>query len=76
MSVEPPAAISFMAALWFARWMGTGASIEPAPGGTVQVQYQQGQVATGRIAAFDPPRRISLTRGFEGRTVLFCQARL
>jgi SnoaL-like domain len=28
MSVEPPAAISFMAALWFARWMGTGASIE------------------------------------------------
>jgi uncharacterized protein YndB with AHSA1/START domain len=49
---------------WFMRWMGDGAEIEPRPGGTLQVRYPQGQVASGHIVELDPPRRIVFTWGF------------
>jgi uncharacterized protein YndB with AHSA1/START domain len=50
----------------FARWMGEASVLDPEPGGRLRVGYPTGQVATGRVVAVEPDRRICFTWGYEG----------
>jgi uncharacterized protein YndB with AHSA1/START domain len=49
----------------FARWWGTGSSIDARPGGDVRIVYPGGAVAAGVVLAVDPPARIVFTYGYE-----------
>ena len=47
------------------RWMGSRATLEARPGGTVRVEYGNGAVMLGEVVELDPPRRLVLTWGWE-----------
>jgi uncharacterized protein YndB with AHSA1/START domain len=50
----------------FAAWWGEGSSIEPRPGGRVEIRYPGGVVASGAVVEIEPPERIVFTYGYEG----------
>lgn len=54
----------------YARWMGTSATLEPAPGGTYRSEIRDGLVAAGEFVAVDPPHRLVFTWGWEGHPVV------
>lgn len=49
------------------RWMGQHATLEPAPGGTFEVDIN-GVPVRGRYLEVDPPRRVVVSWGVAGST--------
>lgn len=54
----------------YVRWQGVHAELDPTPGGVFRVVMDTGDVALGEYVEVDPPRRVSLTWGFEGNDLL------
>lgn len=54
----------------YVRWMGSGATLEPTPGGTYRSEIRDGLVAAGEFVAVDPPHRVVFTWGWVGHPVL------
>jgi uncharacterized protein YndB with AHSA1/START domain len=50
----------------WARWWGTGSTIDPRPGGAHVNVYPGGSRALGEVLAIEPPGRIVFTYGYEG----------
>jgi len=50
----------------YVRWMGTDATIEPAPGGTYRVFIRDGVETSGEFLEIDPPKRVVFTWGWHG----------
>ena len=48
----------------WAAWWGAGSTIDPRPGGKVQIRYPNAVEAGGEVIALDPPRRIVFTMGY------------
>jgi uncharacterized protein YndB with AHSA1/START domain len=48
----------------YAEWMGSGAILDPVPGGIYHVRMDDGFAAAGRFMAVDPPRRVVFTWGW------------
>ena len=48
----------------FAHWWGEGSSIEPVPGGAVEIRYPNGGKARGTVVEIDPPARIAFSYGY------------
>lgn len=51
------------------RWMGHRASLDPRPGGEFTVEIE-GATVQGRYLELDPPRRLLISWGFAGSSVL------
>jgi uncharacterized protein YndB with AHSA1/START domain len=51
--------------LW-ARWQGVAASVEAVPGGLLEMQMANGQVAQGRFVELVPDSRVVFTWGWIG----------
>ena len=49
----------------FAAWWGQGSTIEPRPGGAVQIRFPNAIVAGGEVVEIVPPERVVFTYGFE-----------
>lgn len=47
------------------RWMGSGATLDPRPGGDYRVDVIDGHVASGEFVELDRPRRLVYTFGWE-----------
>jgi uncharacterized protein YndB with AHSA1/START domain len=50
----------------WARWQGVAASIDPVPGGPIQITMATGQTAEGRFVELVPNRRVVFTWGWTG----------
>ena len=48
----------------FAAWWGEGSTIDPRPGGKVQIRYPNGVVAGGEVVEVEPVQRIVFTFGY------------
>lgn len=48
----------------YVRWMGNGATLEPAPGGCYRVRMRDGVEAAGEFLEVDPPHRLVFTWGW------------
>src|SRR6266487_3206038 len=48
----------------YVQWMGTGARLEPVPGGCYRVLMRDGVEASGEFVEVDPPRRLVFTWGW------------
>ena len=48
----------------YVQWMGTDATLEPAPGGCYRVRMRDGVEAAGEFVEVDPPRRVVFTWGW------------
>jgi uncharacterized protein YndB with AHSA1/START domain len=48
----------------YIQWMGSQATLEPAPGGTYRVQMDDGFAAAGTFAEVEPPHRLAFTWGW------------
>lgn len=68
-AAAPETVFSFFTdpARW-ARWWGSGATIDPRPGGRLVIRFGEGAEVSGEVLAVDPPRRIVFTYGFVGGT--------
>jgi uncharacterized protein YndB with AHSA1/START domain len=49
----------------FASWWGTGSTIEPKPGGAVNIRYPGNVTAGGAIVEIEPDARIVFTYGYD-----------
>jgi uncharacterized protein YndB with AHSA1/START domain len=49
-----------------ASWLGISADLEPLPGGRFRFEIVAGEYCSGRYVEVDAPRRVTLTRGWEG----------
>lgn len=49
----------------WARWWGSGSSIDPVVGGAVLIRYPTGDTASGTVREIDPDRRIAFTYGYD-----------
>ena len=49
----------------WARWWGTGSSIEARPGGRMFIRHPNGVEVSGEVLAVESPRRIVFTYGYE-----------
>jgi uncharacterized protein YndB with AHSA1/START domain len=47
-------------------WFGSGALLDPRPGGTFRVEIEGRDVVLGEYVEVDPPRRVVFTWGFAG----------
>jgi uncharacterized protein YndB with AHSA1/START domain len=52
----------------FARWWGAGSSIDPRPGGRVEIRYPNAVRATGEVVEIAGPERIVFTYGYASGT--------
>ncbi len=50
----------------FAAWWGDGSTVDPRPGGAIDIRYPNGQRASGVFREIVPPRRVVFTFGNEG----------
>ena len=50
----------------FAAWWGEGSTVDPRPGGTLQIRYPNGMRASGVFRELAPPERVVFTFGNEG----------
>lgn len=50
----------------FADWFGPGSTIDPRPGGTVEVRFPTGDVALGEVVELVADERIVFTWGYPG----------
>ena len=48
----------------YVQWMGTGAALEPVPGGRYRVVMRDGVQAAGEFVEVDPPHRLVFTWGW------------
>lgn len=48
----------------WARWWGTGSTIEARPGGKVYIRHPNGMETVGEVLEVSPPRRIVFSYGF------------
>jgi uncharacterized protein YndB with AHSA1/START domain len=48
----------------YVQWMGSGATLEPMPGGSYRVFMREGIEAVGEFVDVDPPRRLVFTWGW------------
>jgi uncharacterized protein YndB with AHSA1/START domain len=48
----------------YIQWMGSGAALEPVPGGTYRILMRDGIEAAGHFLEVDPPRRLVFTWGW------------
>src|SRR2546428_4127742 len=48
----------------WARWWGTGSTIDARPGGQMRIRYPDGTEATGDVVEVHPPERIVFTYGY------------
>jgi uncharacterized protein YndB with AHSA1/START domain len=48
----------------WASWWGAGSSIQPQPGGRLQIRYPNGVEASGEVIEIAPPERLVFTFGF------------
>jgi uncharacterized protein YndB with AHSA1/START domain len=48
----------------YIQWMGTGAELEPVPGGCYRVVMLDGVEAAGEFVEVDPPHRLVFTWGW------------
>ena len=48
----------------YVQWMGSGATLEPVPGGSYRVFMRAGIEAVGEFVEIDPPRRLVFTWGW------------
>jgi uncharacterized protein YndB with AHSA1/START domain len=48
----------------YAQWMGSGATLEPVPGGSYRVHMRGGVEAAGEFVEIDPPHRLVFTWGW------------
>ena len=48
----------------WARWWGTGSSIDAVPGGRVYIRHPDGTESSGEVVELDAPRRFVFTYGF------------
>ena len=48
----------------FAAWWGEGSTIDPRPGGKVQIRYPNGVVAGGEVVEVEPVQRFVFTFGY------------
>jgi uncharacterized protein YndB with AHSA1/START domain len=48
----------------WARWWGTGSTIDATPGGAVLIRHPNGAEVTGHVVALDPPDAIAFTYGY------------
>jgi uncharacterized protein YndB with AHSA1/START domain len=47
-----------------ARWLGTGAELDPNPGGILRFEVAPGQFCEGRYVEVDRPRRVAFSWGW------------
>lgn len=52
----------------FARWWGAGSSIDPRPGGRVEIRYPNAVRAVGEVIAITPGERVVFTYGYVSGT--------
>src|ERR1700694_3760351 len=50
----------------FVAWMGTGAKLDPRPGGRFRIEVESGGAAVGEYREVDPPHRLVFSWGWEG----------
>jgi uncharacterized protein YndB with AHSA1/START domain len=55
----------FTDSAYWARWWGSGSTIDPRPGGRVFIRYPGGNEAAGEVLEIHPPERIVFTYGYE-----------
>jgi len=48
----------------YVQWMGSGATLEPVPGGAYRIQMRGGVEAAGRFIEISPPHRLVFTWGW------------
>jgi len=48
----------------YVQWMGSGATLEPVPGGAYRVLMRDGVEAVGEFVEIDPPHRVVFTWGW------------
>ena len=48
----------------YVQWMGSGATLEPVPGGSYRVFMREGIEAVGEFVEIDPPHRLVFTWGW------------
>jgi uncharacterized protein YndB with AHSA1/START domain len=48
----------------YVQWMGSGATLEPVPGGSYRVRMRDGVEAAGEFVEIDPPHRLVFTWGW------------
>jgi uncharacterized protein YndB with AHSA1/START domain len=48
----------------FAKWWGAGSTIEPKPGGRVNIKHPGNVESGGEVLEIDPPRRLVFTYGY------------
>src|SRR5216683_2710932 len=48
----------------YIQWLGTGAELEPVPGGCYRVVMRDGVEAAGEFVEVDPPHRLVFTWGW------------
>ena len=48
------------------RWKGSGATLDPRPGGIYRVEMNEQAIALGEYVELDPPHRVVFTWGWEG----------
>lgn len=46
------------------RWKGRSANVEPHPGGSLVIDFGDGNVMSGQFVELDPPRRVVFTWGW------------
>lgn len=54
----------------YVRWKGNLAELEPRPGGTYRVDFQEKGIVAGRFVEVVPGRRVVFTWGWEGNAVV------
>ncbi len=64
-AADPPTVFAYFTdPVRYVRWMGTGARIEPEPGGVYRVFMRDGVETAGQFVEVDPPRRLVFTWGW------------
>ena len=48
----------------YVQWMGSGATLEPVPGGSYRIFMREGIEAVGEFVEIDPPHRLVFTWGW------------
>jgi uncharacterized protein YndB with AHSA1/START domain len=48
----------------YVQWMGSGATLEPVPGGAYRIFMRDGVEAVGEFIEIDPPHRVVFTWGW------------
>jgi uncharacterized protein YndB with AHSA1/START domain len=67
---SPETVFSFFArAERWAKWWGSGSTIDPRPGGQMLIRHANGVEVTGEVLSIDAPTRIVFTYGYAKRPV-------